>query len=605
MTELIRRPSKIKMILLHYKPYELTGETTPNKSKFSTYSSARNNKNVFSNSRLTDFTDKSSEEKSIEIVLSLTEDSNRQLRDPLKIIDLKQIISEKFEIKMDQLILYTFNQNPVKINDNEKLDQYLLEPENNPAAQKIFYYSISNANSKINLNIEYHLNNISTISLELNSNCSIYLLKYLIFKNIEGNIPITEQTLKILGITQNTSNEPISRTESKIIDPIYNTNRSLADNDKEKGSTSSKSRNLNFYNTYLEKEFNDHKTLSDIIKNFVQCENPSLSKSELPTIDTTQENSRRNNIEQGYLINLLLFRKSGKKITMGIDFSFNILKNLKKIPFYPKAPSYCEASDGLNIFFNCKNTKCKIFDEIFVRNFGLGRFNILIEINTVKCVKCHSKNITAINLGFAYCNWKYSGIVTNKKNSYISGDGLTIDDSMYIMKEVNIATCFARLEIRVKEIEKKINSVLSYESDIALGDIVIPIKKNFTINEKNDERIKSFKANNKVPTLVFKESDNKISRLTQNKYEIVYRKKENIDENWCEKKDKDCELLKPRIIENNVEIKDHKFMSSSELINEKLDMDNHEIKYDHKKHNECCVSDLLHVQNLKNKCIIF
>lgn len=64
--------------------------------------------------------------------------------------------------------------------------------------------------------------------------------------------------------------------------------------------------------------------------------------------------------------------KIGKKTcSVGIDFSFNILKNVNKIDFCLEAPSFCEASDGLNVICYCRNIDCHIYNELFVNKLGI------------------------------------------------------------------------------------------------------------------------------------------------------------------------------------------------------------------------------------------
>ena len=128
-----------------------------------------------------------------------------------------------------------------------------------------------------------------------------------------------------------------------------------------------------------------------IIKNFLNSENYSKN------IDSHSHTANQLTLEN-YFINLLLIQKTDKKFSIGLDLSFAILKDLKKIEFDPIAPSHRETSDGLNIFFYCKNPNCQIYDDLFIINLRYGKFNILNEINSTKCIKCNGKNIVSKNV---------------------------------------------------------------------------------------------------------------------------------------------------------------------------------------------------------------
>ena len=64
---------------------------------------------------------------------------------------------------------------------------------------------------------------------------------------------------------------------------------------------------------------------------------------------------------------ICLFVRKGEKskISLGIDFSFNIIKDVKKMGWKSSAPWYRELSDGLSWFCYCRNLKCNIADELF------------------------------------------------------------------------------------------------------------------------------------------------------------------------------------------------------------------------------------------------
>ena len=65
-------------------------------------------------------------------------------------------------------------------------------------------------------------------------------------------------------------------------------------------------------------------------------------------------------------------------------------------------------------------------------------------------LKAKGKKVNAKNIAFVNCEWIYKGYMTNKKASLVNGDGVTIDNKLYIMKEVNLTSQFGKLEILAK-----------------------------------------------------------------------------------------------------------------------------------------------------------
>lgn len=67
-----------------------------------------------------------------------------------------------------------------------------------------------------------------------------------------------------------------------------------------------------------------------------------------------------------------LFARAHKKgkMSLGIDFSFNTIKNVKKVGWTEDAPWFREVTDGLSWFCYCRNSRCPIFNQMFVINAG-------------------------------------------------------------------------------------------------------------------------------------------------------------------------------------------------------------------------------------------
>jgi hypothetical protein len=393
------------------------------------------------------------------------------LKDCHRIVDLKLLLSMQNKFKIDSIELFTYPMNLDKIKriyDDEMLEDFINNfnfsslilspnlkknqdsncsiinsPKNSTPKTYYLYYKLDLKPIKVNL--EYHQNNIDNLIYELTTSCQIYMLKYLINKKLK-ELPINEQNITILGIS-----DP---------DKPFDSNRS--DNSEIKNSTPI--------------EIKDRMTIDDIIKLL----------------------NDKNNINYKCL-HLFLARKGEIKCTIGIDFSFALLKNLKKIEFENLAPSHREASDGINIFCYCKNSNCGLYNEMFIEPLGFGKFDIVREIESLTCPRCnYDKYIKAMNLGFIHCEWSYKGIMSNKNNSIITGDGFTTDDKLYVMNEIDLIENIDGLEIYVKEIyhESKIGDNLTYNNETVSSfddsDIQFSVRNKYLFKNAVDLNAKNF-----------------------------------------------------------------------------------------------------------------
>lgn len=180
--------------------------------------------------------------------------------------------------------------------------------------------------------------------------------------------------------------------------------------------------------------FSDRKTLYDIIEYFYPLQN-------------------NNNIK--YTLHFLLTIKNeiGSSEQIGLNFRFNYFKDVSKISFDKNAPEYCECSDGINLFVFCYNQECLLFNKYFVVNLGYGLFNILKQNKNIKCPKCRdNNNIEIKNIGIINSKYFYSGKLKTKEKekSSFEGDGITLDDKLYILKEAKINSFLLQLYIEAK-----------------------------------------------------------------------------------------------------------------------------------------------------------
>ena len=336
----------------------------------------------------------------------------------LTIASLKYSFSISKKINPDSIQIY-------KINNRDNLYEELIDSMKlsnliNKGIDCIYelYYTICKDVTKIT--VDFYQMNIDKIFIKLSSICSIQMLKMIINEKLNNSLII--DSLRIYGLY--------------IIDV----------NSKEKKIMNQS------------KEINDKMTLKNIINSYFG--NKSSSQ---------------------YMIYFLLSRNKDNKLQMGLNFKFNYLKNISKISFNQNAPTYCECSDGINLFAYCRNTNCQLFNNLFIKVLGYGVFDIMREIERVECPICKYKKTEVKNIGFINSKWYYKGKINSSKQNSFEGDGITIDDQLYIFKEAKISSLLLKLIIEVKPhiIEKDFyTELLSNDSeDVALCDQSIKEKQ--------------------------------------------------------------------------------------------------------------------------------
>jgi len=278
---------------------------------------------------------------------------------PLQVISIKDFIAQSKKIRIENISIFI---NPCGDQDSSYgfADEFDILRLFNNKTQSTNFLSISgtfntllnsskdNNNNNFNSNnntpkiyfriltdvplvkivIEYFLTNIDKILIEVSTNCSIFVIKYLLRKKLL--IPELEQNLIDLNTQKSFKNDDII---GNLIGPSENT--------------------LRLNNSQI------NYPSKTVIKD------DSLNAS---AISELKDNNKKKIFERIFKIQLI--RKGERKCSIGIDFTFNILKDIKKIDFCDAAPSFREASDGLNVFCYCKNKTCKIFEELFVVNKG-------------------------------------------------------------------------------------------------------------------------------------------------------------------------------------------------------------------------------------------
>ena len=229
----------------------------------------------------------------------------------------------------------------------------------------------------IKITINFYQMNIEKIFMKLSSICSIQMLKMIINEKLNNSIEVDSQKIFGLYIIN------INTKEKKIM------NQS--------------------------KEINNKTIIKNIINSYFENKNSE------------------------YMIFFLLSRNLNNKLQMGLNFKFNYLKNISKIKFNENAPKYCECSDGINLFAYCRNKECSINNTLFIHILGYGIFDIMKEIIKVYCPICNKKSEVK-NIGLINSKWFYKGKLNCPKQNCFEGDGITIDDQLYILKESKISS---------------------------------------------------------------------------------------------------------------------------------------------------------------------
>ena len=382
----------------------------------------------------------------------------------LKIIisDIKNVSSEKIHL----FIKDTQQNNKKKSNDNKKSNIITIQNlsitefmknkiyleelkddidsiQDTQNSSPSLYYLVSNNNCidnftyffPVSVIVDFYQQNIEKIFLTLQSNCSLCLLKYIINNKLNNILNINQLKLICIDITQINS-----ETNKKNLVKNNNT------------------------------PFSERKTLNDIISFFFPIQNSN---------NNNNNSNNSNNIK--YTLHFLLTIKNdvGSSEQIGLNFRFNYLKDVSKISFNKNAPEYCECSDGINLFAFCFNQECLLYNKYFVVNLGYGLFNILKRSRNIKCPKCGDYNgIEIKNIGIINSKYYYSGKLKAKENekSSFEGDGITLDDKLYIFKEAKINSFLVQLYIEAKPhfiITNKILVSKRTKEDEELDDIAL------------------------------------------------------------------------------------------------------------------------------------
>ena len=160
-----------------------------------------------------------------------------------------------------------------------------------------------------------------------------------------------------------------------------------------------------------------------------------------------------------------------------IDFSFNTIKDVKKVRWKHEAPWYREISDGFSWLCYCNNENCYAYKELVVINRGYIYLTITEELRKLVCPCCkkgnkrnhHNSEYSLIirNCGFVNCVWAMKGVMINNLGSKIYSEGKTYDSKLYTFKEIDYRKQWHQLEVCVKHLTKNTQQNIPTDAPIS------------------------------------------------------------------------------------------------------------------------------------------
>eukprot|EP00347_Sterkiella_histriomuscorum_P016676 403352282 len=185
--------------------------------------------------------------------------------------------------------------------------------------------------------------------------------------------------------------------------------------------------------------------------------NSAIIEEELMDLKNTNIADQENQLTIKHRLSLVLKKVNpiNKRISVGLDFTFNSLRNVKRVNWQPDAPWFRETQDGLNWICYCKNSKCAAHHQLVIVPRGFSLFKLNKEVKDhLTCLVCKTKELDLRNVGFVNCEWVLKGKLMNKDDSRVFAEGKTYDGKLYTFKETNYVKAFENLEVMVKRIKE-------------------------------------------------------------------------------------------------------------------------------------------------------
>ena len=108
----------------------------------------------------------------------------------------------------------------------------------------------------------------------------------------------------------------------------------------------------------------------------------------------------------------------------GIGFQFSSMNDAHYQKFAKEAPSWREATKGLNLQGTCANEDCQAFNQRVVINKGMGHIkNIGKELFNSNCPACGLKAKKVNGLFFALCKYTFTGVQSEPEENRVALEG--------------------------------------------------------------------------------------------------------------------------------------------------------------------------------------
>lgn len=189
---------------------------------------------------------------------------------------------------------------------------------------------------------------------------------------------------------------------------------------------------------------------------------------------------------------------SSCSFVMGIDFTFNLIKDVQKHPLDLKAQWYVIPADGFQWVTTCHNNKlcrteaqiaeikqiygpdanrkthakkhkfkfkarsdqnyvCPLFDQFQFIQRGYDIFSLKKDAaeGKLRCQVCKSAQTKVRNCAFLNADWSIKATLKSNKNSNIADANRTYDQSLYMLRDISydFQKIFLSLDILVKAID--------------------------------------------------------------------------------------------------------------------------------------------------------
>jgi hypothetical protein len=154
-------------------------------------------------------------------------------------------------------------------------------------------------------------------------------------------------------------------------------------------------------------------------------------------------------------IKVVLLKEAVPCLKIAIDFTFNIIKQVKKVEWDEEAPIFWEVRDGLSLFSYCINPDCKIHKEMFVSNIGyikLTADEFSYVMKSIICPCCWDTTYPPLilNIGFVNSKWEIEGILKKSPSTWVFTDGKTYDSKLHTFKEMDYRNDWKKLWIKTE-----------------------------------------------------------------------------------------------------------------------------------------------------------